>query len=61
MFKFQLIPLNEQFLCIYDLNLGNSLNEFHEINYARGFRSDKSIYDLLLDNLPLKYTEQSSF
>jgi len=41
-----LIPLNERFvyIYIYNLNLENGSNDFHEIYYVEGFEGDKSIY-----------------
>lgn len=38
-----LLPLNEQVLCIYNLNLENDSKDLHKIYNARGLEGDKSI------------------
>lgn len=35
-----LIPVNKQFLYIYNLTLGNGSNDFREIKYAGGFEKE---------------------
>lgn len=38
-----LIPLNDQFLYLHNLNLENGYNDFHKIQYTWGFGGDKTI------------------
>lgn len=38
-----IIPLNDQFLYIYNLNLRNDSNDFHEILCKGGYGGNKSI------------------